>query len=252
MTRTLTPPGSLDAPPIDPGAVAAFFDDRASRLAEIGPMHAVIYQDKQGDLAARRDLAETSALLPELRLDGRQRLLDVGCGTGRGTARLAPGLIHYHGVDFSEGLLAHARAEHAALGHCRFTRLGADALSPEALGDDGFDRILCAGVAIYLNDDQLLAMFAGMAAVASRDTLILLREPVGLGQRLTLSGHDSDELEHAYHAIYRTEAELEAAMAPTLGAAGFAITRRGDVYADASMNNRAETRQRWFVLERHA
>jgi hypothetical protein len=115
-----------------------------------------------------------------------------------------------------------------------------------------FDRILCAGVAIYLNDDQLLRMFAGMADVASSDALVLLREPVGLDQRLTLSGHYSDELQHAYHAIYRTEAELVAALEATLGAAGFVITRRGDVYADASMNNRAETRQRWMVLERHA
>lgn len=61
MTRILTLPGSLDTPSIDPNGVAAFFDARARRLNEVGPLHAVIYQDKQGDLALRRDQAECNA-----------------------------------------------------------------------------------------------------------------------------------------------------------------------------------------------
>lgn len=250
MTRTFTPPGTQDAPSLDPEAVASFFDARARRIDEVGPIRAVIYQDKQGDLAERRDRAEVERLLPLLQLDGKQRFLDVGCGTGRWTARVAPHVRHYHGIDFSAGLLAHALDAHAAQPHCRFTRLGADRLARQALGDGDFDRILCAGVAIYLNDDQLRDMFTGMADVAARGCRIMLREPVGLGRRLTLSEHYSDDLEHEYHAIYRTEDELEETLGTTLLPAGFVVRDRGDVYSVADMNNRAETRQRWLLLER--
>lgn len=250
MTRILTPPGSKNAIHLDPDAVAAFFEARAARIEEVGPTCAVIYQDNQGDLAARRDAAETARLMPVLQLDGRQRLLDVGCGTGRWTDRLAPLVSSYHGIDFSEGLLGYARLKYGAQAHCRFTRLRADAISHSSLGESDFDRILCAGVCIYLNDSELVRMLVGMAEVAGRDCRLVLREPVGVRERLTLSGHYSEELEHEYHAIYRTEGELELVLDATLGAAGFKRSARGDVYEGDDMNNRAETRQRWLLLER--
>jgi SAM-dependent methyltransferase len=250
MTRILTPPGNESAPDLDPAAVAAFFDARASRIDEVGPMKAVIYQDKGGDLAQRRDQAEADCLMPRLALDGRQRLLDIGCGTGRWTERISSLVFAYHGIDFNEGFLAHARAAHAGLPNCRFSRVGADALSADALGEAGFDRVLCAGVSIYLNEDQLARMYSGIASIAAENCRIVFREPVGVGQRLTLRDHYSDELEHEYHAIYRTEDELLEAMRGPLLGNGFDLTGRGDVFDELDLNNRAETRQRWLVLER--
>lgn len=250
MARITTAFGTASPPEIDPKQVAAFFEDRVRRIDEVGPMHAVIYQDKQGDLAERRDVAEVERLLPLLRLDGRQALLDVGCGTGRWSRRLAPRVARYHGVDATEGLLAHARAQHRDDPHCRFTHLPAEQLSAAALGDDGFDRVLCAGICIYLNDAQLGALFGAIATVSVPGTLLLLREPVATGERLTLKEHFSSELEHDYHAVYRSAPELMALMQPSLFAAGFGLAGEGDVYAQDGLNNRAETRQSWFLLER--
>ena len=251
MTRTFSPAGSTNTTRLDPDAVAEFFEARANRIEEVGPMRAVIYQDKQHDLAARRDAVEVACLMPLLRLDGRQQLLDVGCGTGRWTGRVAPLVASYHGIDFSAGLLDHARKTHEAQPHCGFTRMRAEDISRNSLGESAFDRILCAGVCIYLNDDELIRMLTGMGQVAMPVCRIVLREPVGLNSRLTLAGHYSEELEHDYHAIYRTESELERMIETTLGTAGFKPTARGDVYERAEMNNRVETRQRWLLLERH-
>ena len=136
--------------------------------------------------------------------------------------------------------------------NCRFTCIGADAISESALDESGFDRMLCAGVSIYLNDYQLLNMFEGMAGVAAPTCRIVFREPVGISQRLTLSSHYSDELEHEYHAIYRTESELLAAMQDALLNSGFVLIDSGDVFADNELNNRSETGQRWLLLERSA
>lgn len=220
------------------------------RLAEVGPTKAVIYQDKQGDLAERRDAAEVARLLPLLRLDGSQALLDVGCGTGRWSRRLTSKLARYHGIDATEGLLAHARAQHRSESHCRFSLLRADKLSAAALGEDSFDRVLCAGICIYLNDTQLRSLFAAIAEISVPGALLLLREPVAKDERLTLVEHFSSELEHEYHAIYRSVPELLALMRPTLFEAGFRLVDQGDVYEGDELNNRAETRQCWFVLER--
>lgn len=93
-------------------------------------------------------------------------------------------------------------------------------------------------------------MLNAMAMITSPGALILVREPMGINNRLTLHEHYSDELEQEYHAIYRTESEFETVTNNTLGRAGYRITRRGDVYTDPILNNRSETRQRWLVLER--
>lgn len=249
MTRILGDANNGAPPDLDPRAVSAFFEDRVRRMDEVGPLKAVIYQDKQGDLAERRDRAEVGRILPLLGLDGRQSLLDVGCGTGRWTRRVAGLVKSYHGIDATPGFLERARAQHAEDVHCRFTHLSADALSAQALGEAGFDRILCAGICIYLNDAQLSAMFSGMQAVSAPSARIVLREPMATGARLTLIEHYSDELKHSYHAIYRPQDELLSLMRPLLEA-GFCMVGQGDVYDADPLNNRVETRQRWLTLER--
>lgn len=250
MARITTAFGEPSPPEIDPQEVAVFFADRARRMDEVGPTRAVIYQDKQGDLAERRDSAEIKRLLPILRLDGRQSLLDVGCGTGRWSRRLVPHVARYHGIDSTEGLLAHARAQHLDDPHCRFTHLHAEQLSAAALGAGEFDRVLCAGICMYLNDAQLTLLFNAIGEVSITGAMVLLREPMAVDSRLTLKGHFSAELEHDYHAIYRSAPEFMALLQPTLLAAGFRLTGEGDVYAQDGLNNRTETRQRWFLLER--
>jgi hypothetical protein len=112
-----------------------------------------------------------------------------------------------------------------------------------------FDRILCCGVMIYLNDEDVVDAFRCMASVASKNCRIVMREPVGILNRLTIREHFSDELEQSYNAIYRTQQELEHYMTDTLFASGFRIVDQGDVY-EAELNNRAETIQRWMALER--
>jgi hypothetical protein len=46
MTRIYSNPGS-NTTTIDKSAVAEFFEQRAAKINSIGPLHAVIYQDKK-------------------------------------------------------------------------------------------------------------------------------------------------------------------------------------------------------------
>lgn len=252
MTRIPTDPGAADAPEIDRDAVRRFFDERARKLPALGPVRAVIYQDKHPDLAERRDAAEKASLLPKLELHGTERLLDLGCGTGRWASALVPRVAHYHGVDGAEGLVEFARGQFADT-PARFTALPAEELSLESLGEqEGFDRVFCAGLLIYLNDGMVDKVLEAMASVATATCRVLIREPVGIDRRLTLREHFSDELAQEYNAIYRTEGELREAINRTLGRHGFQVTGAGDVFEDPGLNNRAETRQRWLLVERPA
>ncbi len=106
------------------------------------------------------------------------------------------------------------------------------------------------GVLIYQNDDTVLLALKRMASVASTHCRMVFREPVSLDLRLTLQSHYSDEMEQYYNAIYRTEPELMDMFDGVLGGDGFRLIANGDVYRDPALNNRTQTRQRYFVFER--
>ena len=57
-------------------------------------------------------------------------------------------------------------------------------------------------------------------------------------------------MEQVYNAIYRTEGELLLIISQTLGKAGFKLNESGYVYTQQEMNNRADTVQKWYLLDR--
>ena len=250
MTRIFSSPEESSKPRIEKDSVAKFFRERARKAETVGSVRAVIYQDKHPDLAEKRDAAEKARLLPILQLHSDSRVLDMGCGTGRWTKDLAGNSAYYHGIDFSAELIDHAQASYPQNTNLRFSVAPAENYSLSGLGEQQpFDRILCCGVMIYLNDEDVISAYRCMTSVASQECRIVMREPVGILERLTIKEHFSDELEQSYNAIYRTQRELEDYMTDTLFASGFRIVSQGDVY-EAELNNRTETIQRWIVLER--
>lgn len=253
MSRILSNTDDTELPRIDRERVGEFFAERARRIDRVGPVRAVIYQDKHADLAERRDAAEKACLLPLLNLDGQQRVLDVGCGTGRWTQLLNGLCAHYHGLDFCADLIDYAKAQVGGSDSVRFSVASVDHFSLTSLGEHvAFDRVLCAGVLIYLNDDELVAALRCIAATMAMGARAVFREPLATSRRLTIKDHFSDEMEQTYNAIYRTLDEvrgfIETAMSPT----GCRVVGYGNVYSDPSLNNRTETQQQWLIVERRA
>jgi ubiquinone/menaquinone biosynthesis C-methylase UbiE len=88
-------------------------------------------------------------------------VLDLGCGTGRHTVRLARAGARVTAADFSDGMLAQAMAKPGA-GGVRFLR--ADLHGRLPLGDGSFDRVLCALVLDHIAGvDGLFSEFARLA-----------------------------------------------------------------------------------------
>lgn len=235
--------------PIDEQAVLEFFDRRAERATSDHPLTSVLYQDQHPELAEARDAHEKAVALPLLRLDGSHDVLDVGCGIGRWAEPVAALAATYCGIDFSAPLVEAARARTTAP-NASFLQLPMQLADRTTLRRPrGFDRILMAGVLIYVNDDQMMQTLAAVASCAADDCLVYLREPVATDVRLTLENHWSSDLGCAYSAIYRTDAELLAAIDATLGRAGFAVDAVADLFPD-SLNNRTETLQRYYIVRR--
>lgn len=234
---------------LDSQSVKSFFEERGRSLNPANPLTSVMYQDHNPELAKARDAHEKAEVLPLLRLAASDTVLDLGCGIGRWADVLAERVKRYHGIDFSTALIAQAQARHAAP-HLSFQQLAVEDVSPASLNAEGdFSRILIAGVLLYLNDSQLEQALRGASACAASQSMLYLREPIALEQRLTLKEFWSEELGATYNAIYRTRAELHEVVERTLVPQGFKLTLERDLYP-AHLNNRQETIQKIFIFER--
>jgi ubiquinone/menaquinone biosynthesis C-methylase UbiE len=77
------------------------------------------------------------------------KVSDIGCGTGRHALRLAAAGAIVHAVDFSEGMLARARAK---AGTMNIVFHAHDLAKPLPFADEAFDRVVCGLVIDHIAD----------------------------------------------------------------------------------------------------
>ena len=235
---------------INQGDVKKFFENRAKRANSLHPLAPVIYQDSNPALAEARDCEEKRKLLPLMHLTGNEHVLDIGCGIGRWADVLKDKAKCYVGLDYTEQFISIAKERLAVSQNVTFGVADARQLDElPLLRGMHFDRVLFAGLFIYLNDIEAHSVLSGISKYLTPSAKILIREPLGIEERLTLNSVWSEELQFSYSAIYRSVVEFRELLNVTLGEAGFTLTATANVY-DGDLNNRKETRQQYFVLER--
>lgn len=248
MARVFSKDDDKIKPNINQDEVLNFFEQRAKKAKTLGYKQAVIYQDKNPKLAEQRDLIEKETLLPKLNLLGNERLLDIGCGTGRWTEVLYDKAKYYHGIDPSYGLLDIAKSRFKKE-NLKFTCIKSSEISMKNLKEsEKFDRVCCIGVLMYLNDIEVEKTFENIANIIKEDGIFILREPVAIENRLTIKNHFSDDMEQVYNAIYRTQKELLEKAEEFLYPKGFILTETDDLFQN-NLNNRVETKQKYFVFK---
>lgn len=239
-----------DRTTIDTDMLRDFFRSRARRHSESSPAVSMLYQDSNPELAAARDRVEKDMLVPLLRLHAQDRIIDVGCGVGRWAYVFASRVRRYLGTDPIDELLQIARAAFAAHPDVAFQNIAAQDITAKRLVVSGpFDVAIAMGVLHYLNDDDCLKALGAVASVMADRGRVLIRVPIGVEQRLTLDSIWSDELHASYSAIYRTDAEYRAYINDVFGRVGFRV-ERGEPLYPAALNNRVETLQYYYLLER--
>lgn len=237
---------------IDYNKTKNFFQNRASKYKEDNPYSVTMYQDDNAELVRMRNEKEMNKLIPRLQLTEKSKVLDIACGIGRWADRMPEYITEYFGVDFSDELveIARKRNKKSNVSFAQGAATDIEAVLKEQ--EKGpFDRALLIGILMYLNEADVKSMFEQLGRVCQDHALICVREPIGLDERLTLQNFYSDELKDDYNAIYRTRNEVVSCMQEGLLAKGFVIKEEGFLFEeDQSLNNRKETAQYYFILER--
>ncbi len=145
----------------DPQAVAAMFD-RA--VAEAPDASVAAYTLNDPDLAARATAEITDWIVAQGLAAGP--VLDLGCGTGRVAAALAPHAGFVLGLDVSAGMVAEARRRHGDDPRLRFEVT--DGQAPRHLPAGGFGLVLAVDSFPYLIQSGLGYAHAEAAATCLR------------------------------------------------------------------------------------
>ncbi len=124
-----------------------------------------IYDEEDNPLV-RLENVEVSRLLGNV---AGLKILDVGCGTGRYTLTLAQSGADVTGIDFSDGMLAKARAKVGAE-HANFVQH--DLSHPLPFAKEHFDGVICCLVLDHI--PNLDALFSEMASVSKLGGFILV------------------------------------------------------------------------------
>lgn len=236
---------------LDNTHIKEFFRGRAGKYNEANPYAVTMYQDDHPELVRQRDEREKAKLLPLLELGAGSRVLDLACGIGRWADVVANVADSYLGIDFSEELIGIARKRNHAPNVC--FRVGSAAeLGSCLFPDESFNRILIVGLLMYLNDASVLKCMQTLEQHSGPDTVICIREPLGIKERLTVKDHFSTELKDTYNAIYRTRDEVVSLLSPSLFEKGFQIANEGFLFEDQALNNRKETSQYYLIVKRNA
>lgn len=236
---------------IDYSETKQFFKKRAGKFKENNPYSVTMYQDDNQELVTERNQKEVEKLLPMLKLHKNSRVLDVGCGIGRWADALPECIEEYCGVDFCGELIEIANNRNKKRNF--FFYEGATDEIEQILQkrEKGrYNTILVIGNFVYLNDEDLKTALSQIERICEPHAIICIREPIGIEDRLTLKDFFSEELKDNYNAIYRTRTELKNYFESSFIEKGFWIREEGFLFDEDKLNNRKETAQYYYILER--
>ena len=191
---------------IDYNSTKDFFSKRAEKYNKENPYGVTMYQDKNHELVIKRNSQEVEKILPLLKLNSNSIVLDIACGVGRWADAITENILRYYGIDFSEEFIdiceKRIKKENYFFKISSATEVGNCFNQYNWLS---CNRIIIAGILMYLNDDDVNKLFYELHTICQKDSIIYVREPIGITERLTLENHYSEELETQYSAIYRTK-----------------------------------------------
>ncbi len=229
-----------------------FFKKRAEKFQEDNPYSVTMYQDNNADLVKNRNFKEVQKLYPLLKLNNKSKVLDVACGIGRWADAIKDEIQEYCGIDFSDELIGIAKERNKKENFHFYTGnvFRIEQVLKKHNDEKKYNVILVIGILMYLNDTDLMSMLRQIEKVSEENAVICIRELIGIHDRLTLKNFYSKELEDNYNAIYRTREELSEAFQLTVLKKGYRVQKEGVVFEEKELNNRKETSQYYFILER--
>ncbi len=228
-----------------------FFSKRAGKYQVNNPYSVTMYQDNHPELVGERNKTEIEKLCPKLHFSKNSRIVDVACGIGRWADAINVEVEEYCGVDFSGELIRIANQRNEKKNF--FFYEGGISEIEEVLRKNKrgrYNTVLMVGILMYLNDGDLLRSLRAVENICEKEAVLCIREPIGIYERLTLKDFFSEELQDNYNAIYRTREELHTFLDEAFLQKGFYVMEEGFLFDEDILNNRKETAQYYYVIER--
>ena len=225
-----------------------FYSERASILSFKGEkelLASTMLQDIT--LSTKRHLIETRIIRQVISKHRSQRVLDIGCGVGRIGFEIKDLVECYLGTDVIPEYISIAQERAKASRGYRYKVFPAEEVSFEELNET-FDLVIISGLLVYMNDKSVNRLFFNLKKLLPHG-ILYLREPIGIDYRLTLINEWSSELKSQYSAIYRTRQQIENLAIPDYDEKDFEVFETENVYPH-SLNNRLDTRQRYWIFRR--
>jgi ubiquinone/menaquinone biosynthesis C-methylase UbiE len=148
--------------------VAEYTASGRADYSDVSAYDAIRYLGQAG--AYKQRLMSSTYLRLAGDLEGK-RVLDVGCGTGRGVLDFAPRALDVVAVDASPDMLAAARAKAKSFANCRFVRTVAQALP---FPDATFDLVISLNFLHLFRPHTQREMIDEMKRVAKPGGVILV------------------------------------------------------------------------------
>lgn len=230
--------------------VRLFWNERAKKYTEKNPYKAVKCNDSNNNYADALDEYEKQIIIPKLKIDKNSKVLDIGCGIGRLAEIIAPNSKYYLGTDFAQKLLDIAKARVGNIGNCDFEVCDFFNLSKNntAKNSGPFNTVILAGVAMYINDCELIDCLTQLLKLLDQNSIIYLSGPIGIRDRLTLNEFYSKELDSEYNVIYRTIDEYMKVL-KVLTENGFELIENNSFLTE--IKQYSDTERHYFILKRN-
>lgn len=237
---------------IDSKKTHDFFDNRINKKL-FHRYNLVNFQDNHPELALQRDVFEKAKITPMLNITPSSRILDIGCGVGRWGDELVPCLDNgvYVGLDFSENIIEVARKSAPVDDSHRKYYVGAfqnlaDVLGHECI-DPGFDVVIINGVLMYINDSDITCCMNNVVKARKENSVLYIKESVGVNSRYTLKDIYSEELSSDYNAIYRCVTEYQSIFDDYFGCDNMVTC--GEIFTEGKLHNRSETTSYYWIYK---
>src|SRR5262249_30245159 len=145
-----------------------FFEDRAAKYDSSNPFVSMLYQDRNPELAKKRDIYEKKLITPLLQPNQEDTVLDIGCGIGRWADVFADCVRCYHGTDIHQKLVSIAKQRLKEQKNVSFQTIAGATISPGTLSQKPpYSIVVIAGVLHYTNDDDCRAILKAATSCCS-------------------------------------------------------------------------------------
>lgn len=175
-------------------------------------------------------------------------ILDLGAGVGQWAFRFIDrGAKSVTAVEFSSELakIGEIEAKKRNIKNLEFVVSPAEKFDTDAK----FDIVLSSGLCVYLNDDQFFELTQKFPKFLKADSLLLMREGMGIAGRHEINNRFSEHLQSDYSATYRTREQY---LEPVLKD-GMTLVKDENMFEEGHpLNKYPETRLHLFLIKKNA